>query len=58
MFVTANYRLGNYGFLSSRELEQEAEVEGRSYEPNLGLHDQRLALEWVRISIWQSLWSI
>lgn len=47
IFVTINYRLGYYGFLSSRELEMEATAGGEEYNPNLGLHDQRLALEWV-----------
>ncbi|KAI1459762.1 alpha/beta-hydrolase [Annulohypoxylon moriforme] len=35
--VTINYRLGLYGWLA-----------GDDVTPNLGLHDQRLALEWVQ----------
>lgn len=38
VFVSLNYRLGMFGFLN---------VEGDDQvEPNAGLHDQRLALEW------------
>lgn len=50
VFVTINYRLGFYGFLSSRELEAEALQLGEEYCPNQGLRDQRLALQWVRCS--------
>lgn len=48
VFVTLNYRLGYYGFLTSRELQMEAKAKGEDYSPNPGLHDQRLALRWVR----------
>lgn len=48
IFVTLNYRLGYCGFLSSRELKMEAEASNGEYCPNPGLHDQRLALQWVR----------
>ncbi|OJD16206.1 hypothetical protein AJ78_03638 [Emergomyces pasteurianus Ep9510] len=51
IFVTLNYRLGYYGFLSSRELAAEARSEGEEYYPNPGLYDQRLGLEWVRDNI-------
>jgi carboxylesterase type B len=47
VFVTINYRLGFYGWLSSRELEAEARRLDEEYCPNLGLLDQRLALKWV-----------
>lgn len=45
--MTLNYRLGYYGFLNSRELQMEAEDNHEEYWPNLGLYDQRLALQWV-----------
>ncbi|KFY66364.1 hypothetical protein V496_02088 [Pseudogymnoascus sp. VKM F-4515 (FW-2607)] len=51
IFVTVNYRLGYLGFLHSRELRAEAERNNENYCPNLGLHDQRLALQWVRDNI-------
>ncbi|XP_049514345.1 bile salt-activated lipase-like [Dermacentor silvarum] len=41
--VVPNYRVGPLGFLSSRV--------GTSLPGNLGLHDQRLALEWTRANI-------
>ncbi|KAI2603476.1 Alpha/Beta hydrolase protein, partial [Hypoxylon fragiforme] len=37
IIVTVNYRLGMFGWLA-----------GDDVTPNLGLHDQRLALEWVQ----------
>ncbi|KAI0475476.1 carboxylesterase [Xylariaceae sp. FL0804] len=40
VFVTINYRLGLFGWL-----------QGGDATPNLGLHDQRAALEWVRTYI-------
>jgi hypothetical protein len=40
--ASINYRLNGYGFLASSELAA-AGVQ------NLGLHDQRLALEWVQV---------
>lgn len=48
VFVAMNYRLGFYGFLSSRELKAESLYLGEEYCPNQGLRDQRLALQWVR----------
>ncbi|EXJ73775.1 uncharacterized protein A1O5_03537 [Cladophialophora psammophila CBS 110553] len=41
--VTFNYRVGPYGFLASREIEDSA-----SASVNNGLKDQRKALEWVQ----------
>ncbi len=42
VLVTFNYRLGSLGFLST----QDDVIPG-----NLGLKDQRLALEWIQNSI-------
>ena len=42
--VTVNYRVGGYGFLGGKELHEEGST-------NLGLLDQRLALEWVSDNI-------
>lgn len=44
--VSANYRLGVFGFLASRELCQNG-----SSEANFGFWDQRMALEWTYDSI-------
>ncbi|KAL1914625.1 uncharacterized protein VTP21DRAFT_8156 [Calcarisporiella thermophila] len=41
IFVSANYRLGPLGFLSSEEVREDGDL-------NAGLLDQRMALEWVR----------
>ncbi|KAG0698055.1 alpha beta-hydrolase [Suillus ampliporus] len=41
VFVSMNYRMSAFGFLGSKEV-QEANV------GNLGLHDQRVAMEWVQ----------
>jgi carboxylesterase type B len=48
VFVSVNYRLGFLGFLSSSELAEEARASGEVGWANKGLHDQRLALQWVR----------
>ena len=40
--VTANYRLGAFGFLDLRSVPG-----GDTTDTNCGLHDQRLALQWV-----------
>ncbi|RHZ55824.1 putative carboxylesterase [Aspergillus thermomutatus] len=48
VFVSINYRLGLLGFLSSSELSEEADRYGEVGWANQGLHDQRLALQWVR----------
>jgi carboxylesterase type B len=44
VFVTINYRLGAFGFLSGKELETDSSL-------NLGLLDQKAAFEWVRKNI-------
>ncbi|KAG0150341.1 hypothetical protein CROQUDRAFT_104434 [Cronartium quercuum f. sp. fusiforme G11] len=41
IYVTANYRLSAFGFLGGKEV-------GEAGVGNLGLKDQRLALEWVQ----------
>lgn len=40
VLVSMNYRLGAFGFLHGKELSED----GRA---NLGLRDQRKALEWI-----------
>ncbi len=47
--VGLNYRLGVLGFLSSKELREDARTRGEKGFNNLGLHDQRVALQWVRV---------
>ncbi|KAK4067625.1 hypothetical protein Trihar35433_6185 [Trichoderma harzianum] len=44
--VTLNYRLGAFGFLAGPEVEKDGDL-------NVGLLDQRLALEWVQKHIGQ-----
>lgn len=44
IYVAVNYRLNGFGFLAGRELQQAGST-------NLGLRDQRLALEWVAENI-------
>lgn len=41
IFVLANYRLGLYGWLAGPTVEEQATA-------NAGLHDQRLALQWIQ----------
>ncbi|KAK7549259.1 Alpha/Beta hydrolase protein [Phyllosticta citricarpa] len=41
IFVSGNYRLGTYGFLAGKTMEDQA-------VPNAGLWDQRAMLEWVQ----------
>lgn len=50
VFVSINYRLGYFGFLSSAELAADAKSHGETRWTNQGLHDQRVALRWVRTS--------
>lgn len=47
VFVTGNYRLGAYGWLAGPYMESEA-------QPNAGLYDQALLLEWVQKYIKQA----
>jgi len=49
--VGINYRLGPLGVFSSKELREEARARGEVGFNNLGIHDQRVALQWVSISI-------
>lgn len=44
IFVQSNYRLGGFGFLPGKELQADGST-------NLGLRDQRKALEWVAENI-------
>src|SRR5258708_19967930 len=46
--VAINYRLNCFGFLSSRELIEEAHAEGETPVLNQGLNDQSLALRWIQ----------
>ena len=46
VFVYVNYRVGVYGFLASEEIRQNGDL-------NVGLLDQRKALEWVQMHISQ-----
>jgi carboxylesterase type B len=48
IFVAMNYRLGFFGFLTSKELRAEAEADGETPFVNLAMHDQRVALLWVQ----------
>ena len=42
-----NYRVGPYGFLTSKEIKDEALSRGEKGYANQGFHDQRLGLKWV-----------
>ncbi|KAL6862244.1 alpha/beta-hydrolase [Trichoderma novae-zelandiae] len=44
VWVAMNYRLGAFGFLAGPSLQADGTA-------NVGLHDQRLALQWVRDNI-------
>ncbi|KAJ7512340.1 alpha/beta-hydrolase [Mycena galericulata] len=44
VFVSINYRLASFGFLSSKALADEGSL-------NIGVRDQRLALHWVQENI-------
>lgn len=44
LYVQMNYRLNGYGFLGGKELSAEGST-------NLGLRDQRLALQWIQDNI-------
>ncbi|KIW15129.1 hypothetical protein PV08_07916 [Exophiala spinifera] len=43
-----NYRLGFFGFLTSKELRAEVDVDGETPFASLAMHDQRVALLWVQ----------
>ncbi|KAH8891124.1 alpha/beta-hydrolase [Thozetella sp. PMI_491] len=51
LVVGLNYRLGILGFLASKELREEARSRGEVGFNNLGLHDQRVALQWIQQNI-------
>lgn len=44
IYVAANYRVGGFGFLGGKEMKEDNST-------NLGLRDQRLALQWVQDNI-------
>ncbi|EXJ70043.1 uncharacterized protein A1O5_07116 [Cladophialophora psammophila CBS 110553] len=46
--VTINFRLGAFGFLASADLELDNRRSGDAGVGNYGIHDQILALQWVR----------
>jgi carboxylesterase type B len=41
LYVAVNYRVGGFGFMAGKEMQADGST-------NLGLKDQRLALEWVQ----------
>lgn len=43
LYVATNYRLGGFGFLGGQQLKNEGNT-------NLGLHDQRLAMQYVLLT--------
>lgn len=51
IIVTLNYRVNVFGFMSSKELIEEATSLGETPVLNQGLNDQRLGLEWIQNSI-------
>lgn len=44
LFVSPNYRVGPFGFLTSEKVRANGDL-------NAGLYDQRVALEWVQNNI-------
>ena len=48
IFVAMNYRLGFFGFLTSKELQAEAVADGEVPFANMTMHDQRVALLWIQ----------
>ncbi|OAP54372.1 hypothetical protein AYL99_11473 [Fonsecaea erecta] len=48
IFVAMNYRLGFFGFLSSKELSAEASASGETPFTNMAMYDQRVALLWIQ----------
>jgi len=61
IYVAVNYRVGFFGFLASKELAKDNASHGGGVgnygihpswlHSRLGIHDQRLALEWVQKNI-------
>ncbi|PVH80443.1 alpha/beta-hydrolase [Cadophora sp. DSE1049] len=51
IYVAIGFRLGYAGFLTSRELQEEAHANGEVGYANQGLHDQRLGLQWIQNNI-------
>ncbi|KAJ9643793.1 hypothetical protein H2204_001938 [Knufia peltigerae] len=49
--VTMNYRVGPYGFLTSKEIREESLARGEKGFANQGYHDQRLGLQWIQQNI-------
>ena len=47
--VTFNYRVGAYGFLSGKAMQEQADA--GNVDLNVGLHDQRTALRWIKRNI-------
>lgn len=48
ILVAINYRVNVLGFLGSRELDAKAASVSEPAARNLGLYDQRLALQWIQ----------
>ena len=48
IIVTMNYRLGVYGFLAGKDLEEYNKGQGESGVGNYGIWDQIIALRWVK----------
>ncbi|KPM45193.1 hypothetical protein AK830_g1360 [Neonectria ditissima] len=46
--VSLNYRVGLFGFLASRDIQEDLAQDGYSGAGNFGLTDQQTALEWVQ----------
>ncbi|EXJ58735.1 hypothetical protein A1O7_06165 [Cladophialophora yegresii CBS 114405] len=46
--VTMNFRLGAFGFLASADLEEDNRAAGDRGVGNYGIHDQIVALQWVK----------
>ncbi|OCL14774.1 alpha/beta-hydrolase [Glonium stellatum] len=49
IIITISYRLGVFGFMANSDIEVVNKADGREQQTaNWGLHDQRLALKWIR----------
>ncbi|KAJ5460938.1 Alpha/Beta hydrolase protein [Penicillium daleae] len=51
VIVTINYRLGAFGFLASKEIQEDNKQAGDHGFGNYGLRDQLLAYEWIKKNI-------